>query len=78
MSSSWVGLAVPANTPDAVVARLRTATDQVFASDAYQALVKKTGFELFNFDDAQTEAFIKAEVEKWAAVAKAANIRLDK
>ena len=78
VSSSWVGLAAPANTPDAVVARLRTAIDQVFASGAYQALVKKTGFELFGFDDVQTDAFIKAEVEKWAAVAKAANIRLDK
>jgi hypothetical protein len=49
----------------------------VFALEAYQAIVKKTGFELFGFDDAQTAAFIKAEVEKWAAVAKSANIRLD-
>ena len=77
VSSSWVGLAAPANTPDAIVARLAKATDQVFALDAYQAIVKKTGFELFGFDDAQTAAFIKAEVEKWASVAKSANIRID-
>lgn len=78
VSSSWVGLAAPAGTPDAVVARLRAATDRVFALDAYRALIKKSGFELFGFDDAQTAAFIKTEVEKWAAVAKAANIRIDK
>jgi tripartite-type tricarboxylate transporter receptor subunit TctC len=78
VSSSWVGLAAPANTPAAIVARLAAATDQVFASDAYRAVVKKTGFELFGFNDEQTAAFIKAEVEKWAAVAKSANIRLDK
>jgi tripartite-type tricarboxylate transporter receptor subunit TctC len=78
VSSSWVGLAAPANTPAPIIARLTKATDQVFASEAYRALVKKTGFELFGFNDEQTAAFIKAEVEKWAAVAKAANIRLDK
>ena len=77
VSSSWVGLAAPANTPDAIVARLAKATDEVFALPAYQAIVKKTGFELFGFNDAQTAAFIKAEVEKWAKVAKAANIRID-
>ena len=77
VSSSWVGLAAPANTPDAIVERLAKATDQVFASEAYRALVKKTGFELFGFNDEQTAAFIKAEVEKWAAVAKSANIRID-
>jgi tripartite-type tricarboxylate transporter receptor subunit TctC len=78
VSSSWVGLAAPANTPAPVIARLAKATDQVFATEAYQAIVKKTGFELFGFNDAQTAAFIKAEVEKWAAVAKAANIRINK
>jgi tripartite-type tricarboxylate transporter receptor subunit TctC len=71
VSSSWVGLAAPANTPTAIVARLTEATDRVFASDAYRAIVKKTGFELFGFNDQQTAAFIKAEVEKWAAVAPA-------
>jgi tripartite-type tricarboxylate transporter receptor subunit TctC len=78
VSSSWVGLAAPANTSDAVVARLTKATDQVFAMEAYTAIVKKTGFELFGFNDEETASFIKTEVEKWAAVAKTANIRLDK
>jgi len=77
VSSSWVGLAAPANTPAPIVARLAKATDQVFASDAYRAVVKKTGFELFGFNDQQTAAFIKTEVEKWAAVAKSANIRIE-
>ena len=77
VSSSWVGLAAPANTPQPIVARLAQATDQVFASDAYQAVIKKAGFELFGFNDEQTASFIKTEVEKWAAVAKSANIRID-
>ncbi len=66
LSSSWTGLAVPVNTPDAIVARLAKATDQVFASEDYQKIINKNGFELFGFNDEQTAAFIKAEVEKWA------------
>src|SRR5262245_49327694 len=77
VSSSWVGLAAPAPTPGPIVARLAQATDAVFASEAYQAVVRKTGFELFGFNDAETAAFIKTEVEKWAAVARSANIRID-
>lgn len=77
VSSSWTGLAAPANTPESIITRLAKATDQVFASEAYQAVVKKTGFELFRFNDEQTAAFIKTEVETWAAVAKSANIRID-
>ena len=49
----------------------------MFASEDYQKIVKKNGFELFGFNDEQTAAFIKAEVERWAAVAKSANIRID-
>ena len=77
LSSSWTGLAVPVNTPGAIVERLAKATDEVFASEDYRALVNKNGFELFGFNDEQTAAFIKAEVERWAAVARAANIRID-
>jgi tripartite-type tricarboxylate transporter receptor subunit TctC len=77
VSSSWTGLAAPVNTPEPIVARLAKATDEVFALEAYQAVVKKTGFELFGFNDEQTAAFIKAEVARWAAVAKSANIRID-
>lgn len=77
VSSSWTGLAAPANTPEPIVARLAKATDEVFASEAYRAVVKKTGFELFGFNDEQTADFIKAEVARWAAVAKSANIRID-
>src|SRR5215475_13905147 len=43
ISSSWFGLAAPVNTPEPIVARLAQATDQVFASSAYQAGLQKLG-----------------------------------
>jgi tripartite-type tricarboxylate transporter receptor subunit TctC len=77
VSSSWTGLAVPVHTPDAIVARLAKATDDVFALEDYRTLINKNGFELFGFNDQQTVAFIKAEAERWGRVARSANIRVD-
>ena len=50
---------------------------QVFASPAYGAGLKQLGNEPFSLTPAQGTAFIKAEVDKWAAVARSANIQVD-
>ena len=77
VSSSWFGLAAPVNTPVEINDRLARAMQQAFASPAYQASLKKLGNEQFTLDPAQSVAFIKGEVEKWAEVAKSANIQVD-
>src|SRR5215216_3174764 len=77
VSSSWFGLAAPANTPADIVERLAQAMQQVFASSAYQAGLKKLGNEPFPLKPEQGAAFIKAEVDKWAAVARSAGIQID-
>jgi tripartite-type tricarboxylate transporter receptor subunit TctC len=77
ISSSWFGLAAPVNTPEPIVARLAQATDQVFASSAYQAGLQKLGLEQFTLTPEQSAAFIKTEAEKWSAVANAAGIQVD-
>jgi tripartite-type tricarboxylate transporter receptor subunit TctC len=43
----------------------------------YQAGLKKVGNEQFTFTPEQSAAFIRAEVDKWAAVAKSANVQVD-
>jgi tripartite-type tricarboxylate transporter receptor subunit TctC len=77
VSSSWFGLAAPVNTPADTIDRLAQAMQQVFASQTYQAGLKKLGNEQFTFTREQSFAFIKAEVDKWAAVAKSANVYVD-
>jgi tripartite-type tricarboxylate transporter receptor subunit TctC len=77
ISSSWFGLAAPANTPADIVDRLAQAMRQVFASPVYQAGLKKVGNEQFTFTPEQSVTFIKAEVDKWAAIAKSANVQVD-
>jgi tripartite-type tricarboxylate transporter receptor subunit TctC len=57
--------------------RLARAMPHVFASTSYQARLEKLGLEQFNFDPDQSVAFIKAELAKWAEVAKSARIAVD-
>jgi tripartite-type tricarboxylate transporter receptor subunit TctC len=77
ISSSWFGLAAPVETPADVIGRLALAMPQVFASPSYQARLEKLGLEQFALDPEQSAAFIRAEFDKWAAVAKSANIQVE-
>jgi tripartite-type tricarboxylate transporter receptor subunit TctC len=77
VSSSWFGLAAPAQTPPDIVARLAQAMPQVFATPSYEARLEQLGLEQFDLNAAQSSAFIKAEFDKWAAVAKSARIQVD-
>jgi tripartite-type tricarboxylate transporter receptor subunit TctC len=77
VSSSWFGLAAPAETPADIIARLSRALSQVFASKDYQARLDKLGLEQLNLNAGQSAAFIKGELDKWAEVAKSARIQVD-
>jgi tripartite-type tricarboxylate transporter receptor subunit TctC len=77
VSSSWFGLAAPVETPADIVARLHDAMEKTFANPAYQAVLTKLGNEQFTLSPEQSDAFIKGEVEKWATVAKSANIQIE-
>jgi tripartite-type tricarboxylate transporter receptor subunit TctC len=77
ISASWFGLAAPVATPPAIVERLGQAMRQAFVSPQYQADIKKIGNEQFALNAEQAASFIKAEADKWSALAKSANIRLD-
>jgi tripartite-type tricarboxylate transporter receptor subunit TctC len=77
ISSSWFGLAAPAATPADIIERLAQAVKQANASPDYLANLKKLGNEPFALTSEQSAAFIKTEVEKWAAVARSANIQIE-
>jgi tripartite-type tricarboxylate transporter receptor subunit TctC len=77
VSSSWFGLAAPVNTPVEIIERLALAAKQANASPEYLASLKKLGNEPFVLTPEQSAAFIKTEIEKWAAVARSANIQIE-
>ncbi|KIQ33735.1 MFS transporter [Variovorax paradoxus] len=74
---SWQAIFVPAGTPAPVVERLHTEIRKILATPEMQDKLKGFGMEPTDLTTAQIAAFQKGEVEKWAAVIKAANIKAE-
>ncbi|HSV54734.1 MAG TPA: tripartite tricarboxylate transporter substrate-binding protein, partial [Burkholderiaceae bacterium] len=74
---SWQAIFVPAATPAPIVERLHQEIRKILAQPELQTKMKGFGMEPADLTTAQITAFQKAEVEKWAQVIKAANIKLE-
>lgn len=74
---SWQAIFVPAGTPTPVVTRLHDEIREILAQPDMQTRLKGFGMEPGDMTTTQIAAFQKAEVEKWAQVIKAANIKID-
>ncbi|MBW8720954.1 MAG: tripartite tricarboxylate transporter substrate binding protein, partial [Polaromonas sp.] len=68
---------VPAGTPKPIIYRLHTEIVKIIAQPEMQERLKALGMQPTPLTTDQVTAFQKAEVEKWAQVIKAANIKLD-
>jgi tripartite-type tricarboxylate transporter receptor subunit TctC len=71
----WNGLAAPAGTPKAIIDKLSKATTEVVSSPAFMASAKLRGSEPLPMDAKEFGAYIKADIVKWAEVAKAAGLQ---
>ena len=74
---SWQAVFVPAGTPTPVVSRLHDEIRKILAQPDMQTRLKGFGMEPADMNVTQIAAFQKAEVDKWAQVIKAANIKVD-
>jgi len=74
---SWQAIFVPAGTPAPVVERLHGEIAKILARPEMQEKLKGFGMEPASMTTTQITAFQKAEVDKWAAVIKAANIKVE-
>ncbi|MDH4151100.1 MAG: tripartite tricarboxylate transporter substrate binding protein [Betaproteobacteria bacterium] len=73
-SYNWNGLLAPANTPKAVIERLHGVLHKPLTDPAVRKQLTEQGYEVSGDGPAEYAVFIKSEIEKWARVAKAANI----
>ena len=72
---NWFGIFVPTGTSQAIVDRLHAeAAAMLFAPETKQRLASE-GADPVASKPAEFKAFVKSELEKWAAVAKAANLQ---
>lgn len=73
----WIGLSGPAGLPSTITAKLNRAIHSALATPEFQE--KFRTLELVSIADTPEhfESFIRAERDKWNAVAKAANVQAD-
>jgi tripartite-type tricarboxylate transporter receptor subunit TctC len=71
----WFGILAPAGTPPAVVNLLQTRIAEGFRTPEMKARLAADGAEAVVSQPAEFGKLIDAEIEKWTAVAKAANIQ---
>ncbi len=74
---SWQGIFVPAGTPKPIIDKLHNDILAILAQPEMQERLKSLGMQPSTMSTDQVAAFQKAEVEKWAQVIKAANVKIE-
>ena len=72
--SSWYGLLAPAKTPPAIVQKMNADAVKVLREPDVRQKLENLGLEVVGSTPEQFGAFIRAEMDKWGPVIKAANI----
>lgn len=73
-SSSWNGLAAPAKTPPAIIARLNREIAKAVASPDTQKRLHDIGIEPKTGSPAEFKKLLQSEIVKWTAVVESAKI----
>jgi len=71
----WFGILAPAGTPEGIVELLQTKIAEGFRTPEMKARLAADGAEAVVSKPSEFAALIKSEIEKWSALAKAANIQ---
>lgn len=76
-ASGWYGLAAPAATPKDILARLNAEAVRALRSPDVAEKLSSQGAEPMPGTPEEFAAFIRSEIDKWAKVVKAANMRAE-
>lgn len=71
----WVGFMAPGKTPAPIVEALNRDISRVLAMPQVKQKIAEMGGVTVPMSPAQFNAFVKAEIDKWGAVARQANIK---
>jgi tripartite-type tricarboxylate transporter receptor subunit TctC len=74
---SWVGVLVPAGTPNEIIGLLHREMVTILALPDVKERLPALGFEVVASTPGEFATRIKAEIESWAKVIRAANIKQD-
>ena len=73
----WSGVLAPAGTPASIVNRLNTEINTIMKTREMEAILAKLSAKPKVGSPEDLSIFIASETQKWAAVVKAANIKVD-
>lgn len=76
-ASAWQMLLVPGGTPKAIVDRLQQDVSKALASPDVAERLQKLGIVPSGISAAETEAFLRAEMQKWGEVARVTGAKID-
>jgi tripartite-type tricarboxylate transporter receptor subunit TctC len=74
---AWIGLLVPAATPQPIVDRLSTEVRRAFADPGLRDTLLKQGYEVIGSTPQEFAQFIRAESDKWGAVVRRTGAKAD-
>jgi len=74
---AWFGLLAPAGTPRDIVDRLNAETVKVIAIPAVRQRLLDAGSEIVGSSPEAADRHLQADIARWGAVVKAANIKAD-
>jgi tripartite-type tricarboxylate transporter receptor subunit TctC len=75
--TAWFGLAAPARTPDAVVAKLNETTRETLRQPVVVERLTGQGMQVLDGGPAEFGAFIRAEIARWAPIVRASGATAD-
>ena len=70
----WLGLMAPAGTPKPIVDKLNSEIQKAIARPDVKAAWDKQGAVALTMTPAEFDGYLRKDIEKWAAVVKAANL----
>ncbi|WP_191085321.1 tripartite tricarboxylate transporter substrate binding protein [Roseococcus microcysteis] len=76
-ASSWCMLLAPPRTPQPLVDRLSAEVGRIVREPEMARRLQELGFVVEGRSPADTDAFLRAEVTRWANVIRSANVRVD-
>lgn len=76
-AQSWVGMLVPAGTPQEIVARLHAEVAKALADPEVRGKLAGQGFDVVGSTPEEFLAFARSESEKWAKVIRDYRIRVE-
>ncbi len=70
----WLGVMAPKGTPQAVIQKLNAEINKVFSTAEVKAAWDKQGAAAMPMSSKEFDAYLRKDIEKWAAVVKAAGL----